>query len=394
LQFTKPHILLEEQLRNAGLDWASVLNTSDWQKFWEAGEAPTEFEMDFKFIDEWLKSNSHGTMSFLERNIDVRKDPRKILRDVSSIISIIIPYAAGHSVHRKKDQETDDSGSGIIQETARYARVPDYHRVIKKELDALMHRWQRDALAKDIIQSPVQWRVATDSLPFLDRAHARVAGLGFIGKNTMLIRPGVGSYFFVAHILVSAPFIALADTEQKKPLAAGPISELSCGDCTRCIDACPTGAIKAPMFLDATRCISYLTIEHREIIDDQFIPHLASQFYGCDICQDVCPYNLKTLPLNTILSFRKSNKYFSEITLTDVACMSQQNYEKWFGGTAMTRAKYGGLVRNALYALYALKDNSLNRILVSRKNDTDPLIAATVTQISAFNKHQPDPAQQ
>lgn len=371
-----------------------MLNISDWQQFWEADEVPTEFAMDFKFIDEWLKSNAHGTMSFLEKNMDVRKDPRKILKDVSSIISILIPYAAGFSVRREKAKDTDDSETGIIQEIARYARVPDYHRVIKRELDALMNRWQRDALAKDIIQSPVQWRVATDSLPFLDRAHARVAGLGFIGKNTMLIRPGVGSYFFVAHILVSAPFYALADNEQKKPLAAGAISEVSCGTCTRCIDACPTSAIKAPMFLDATRCLSYLTIEHRETIDAEFIPHLASQFYGCDICQDVCPYNLKTLPLNTILDFRKSNKYFSEITLADVACMSQQNYEKWFGGTAMTRAKYGGLVRNALYALYALKDNSLNRILVSRKNDTDPLIAATVEQISAFNKHPPGPAQQ
>ena len=394
MQFAKPHILLEEQLRNAGLDWASVLNTSDWQKFWEAGEAPPEFEMDFKFMDEWLKSNAHGKMHFLEKNIEVRKDPQKILKNVSCIISLIIPYAPGHSVRREKTQEADDFESGIIQNTARYARVPDYHRVIKKELDALMHHWQKNALAKNIIEAPVQWRVATDSLPFLDRAHARVAGLGFIGKNTMLIRPGVGSYFFVAHILVSAPFHALADTEQRKPLAAEAISELSCGNCTRCIDACPTGAIKAPMFLDATRCLSYLTIEHRETIDEEFLPHLASQFYGCDICQDVCPYNLKTIPLNTILSFRKTNKYFSEVTLKDVACMSQQNYEKWFGGTAMTRAKYGGLVRNALYALHALKDESINHILVTRKNDPDTLIAATVAQIRALNKDQSDPGQQ
>ena len=394
MQFAKPHILLEEKLRNAGLEWASVLNISDWQKFWETGEPPPEFEMDFRFMDEWLKSNAHGKMHFLEKNSDVRKDPRKILKDVSSIISLVIPYATGHSVRREKTQKAYDSESGIIQKTARYARVPDYHRAIKKELDALMNLWQKDALSKDIIQAPVQWRVATDSLPFLDRAHARVAGLGFVGKNTMLIRPGLGSYFFVAHILVSAPFSALTDTEQRKPLAAEAISELSCGNCTLCIDACPTGAIKAPMFLDATRCLSYLTIEHRETINAEFIPHLASHFYGCDICQEVCPYNLKTIPLNTMLSFRKSNRHFCEVTLKDIASMSQQQYEKWFGGTAMTRAKYGGLVRNALYALHASEDFGLRNILVNRKNDPDPLIAATVMQILGFNKGQADPVQQ
>jgi len=228
--------------------------------------------------------------------------------------------------------------------------------------------------------------VVTDSLPFLDRAHARIARLGFIGKNTMLIRPGVGSYFFIAHVLLSTPFSLAADPGEDKPVGANAIAELSCGDCRKCIDACPTQALIAPHRLDANKCLSYLTIEHRDIVEEKYLKNFSDNFYGCDICQDACPYNYKTAGLTTLQSFQAPLKSLLQVTVEDVAQMTQQQYESWFGGTAMTRAKYSGLVRNAIYSLYADRSPVLTNILEKRKEDPDPLIRATIHQVSSLNK--------
>jgi epoxyqueuosine reductase len=393
LNFSKPTPLLAEYLQNAGLMWASVLDVSSWEQFWEEQISPPELKPDVDFFEHWLAEGSHAKMNYLRNNLEARKDARKILANVKSIISLVIPYAEGHAV-RGITNQTNIQDTGIINHIARYARVPDYHRSLKKELDAIIHEWQTDALSKKLIAHPLSWRVVTDSLPFLDRAHARLAGLGFVGKNTMLIRPGVGSYFFIAHILTDAGFEVLSDQSGEKPLAADAIAGLSCGECRKCLDACPTGALVEPMYLQADKCLSYITIENRELIPSEFISHLDRQFYGCDICQEVCPYNLKTTPLRTIKSFQKYHQNFLQITLEQVARMSQEDYEKWFGGTAMTRAKFNGLVRNALCALHASKNLSLAGILSDRKNDPDPLIAATVKQLLALSEHRNDLGQQ
>lgn len=361
---------------------------------WENGTIPAELEQDFEHLTHWLTDGAHGKMRFLETNFDVRKDPRKILQNVESIISLVIPYAEGHTTLRKNESKKSQQENEVLNKTARYARVSDYHRTIKKDLDSVMRQWEKDARNQALISDPVQWRVATDSLPFLDRAHARLAGLGFIGKNTMLIRPGLGSFFFIAHILTNIPFTTIASATLEKPTAASAIGDLSCGECRKCLDICPTSALKAPLYLDSNRCLSYLTIEHREILEPEFIPHLKDQFYGCDLCQDVCPYNLKTSSLQTIKSFEQSHHTLKEITLVEVARMSQTQYEKWFGGTAMTRAKYGGLVRNALYSLHASNDELIHSILDERQNDTDRLIYETVKQLRSLRTHRHDPGQQ
>lgn len=393
MNFSKPHPLLEKHLIDAGLMWASVLNTSSWERFWDEQESPPELKQDLDFFARWLSEGAHAKMHYLEKNIAARKDARKILENVKTIVSLVIPYAEGHTV-RGGNPGISASQNGIINRIARYARVPDYHRSLQKELDAVFKRWQSDAISKNILNAPVGWRVVTDSLPFLDRAHARLAGLGFIGKNTMLIRPGVGSFFFIAHVLMDVPFEVLAEENLRKPMAANAIAELSCGTCRKCLDACPTGALIAPMYLAADKCLSYLTIENRDPIPSEFISHLDRQFYGCDICQEVCPYNLKTTPLHTIKSFQKYHEPFQQITLVQVAKMTQTEYEKWFGGTAMTRAKYNGLVRNALCALYAEKSEDLRDILMLRKNDPDPLITATVTQLLSLSERLSDHAPQ
>ena len=394
MRFARPHNILEKHLKNSDLTWASVIHIKEWEEYWKEGKIPPELDIDFKHLLQWLQDGAGGEMSFLSKNLDVRKDPRKILNHVSSVVSLVIPYSEGHTTFRKKQKKNNPIKDCVLEKTARYARVSDYHRAIKKVVDTIMKAWSSEALAANIISTPVEWRVATDSLPFLDRAHARLAGLGFIGKNTMLIRPGLGSYFFIAHILTNAPFEAIADQDLKKPLAANAIAELNCGQCRKCLDACPTGAIKAPFYLDSNLCLSYLTIEHRKTIDEKFIPHLQSQFYGCDICQDVCPYNLKTSDLQTIKSFQIFHKPLLEITLHDVALMDQPKYEKWFGGSAMTRAKYSGLVRNALYSLHASSDAGLESILKQRVDDSDPLISDTVIQLINLRKRLNDHDQQ
>lgn len=394
--FAKPSPLLEQHLQAAGIHWSSVLSVSQWHALWDSGAVPQKLQKDFQAFDAWVANDAHAGMLFLEKNSDVRRDPRKILDGVESILSVIIPYAHGHTTRGQATTEaaqTNDKATvanDFTESIARYARVPDYHKAIKKVLTQVMSDWQTEALAQGAITDSVGWRVATDSLPFLDRAHARLAGLGFIGKNTMLIRPGVGSYFFIAHVLVNAPFQIIAAQALTPPTAAHAITSLDCGECRLCIEACPTSALTADRFLNSNRCLSYLTIEHRDVIPDEFVPHLGEHLYGCDLCQDACPYNLKTLPLQTIEPFQEYHRQFSFITTAQVARMSQSEYENWFGGTAMTRAKYGGLVRNALYQLFAKKSSELKGVLDARTNDPNPLIAATVAHIRRLSRHHSD----
>ena len=407
--YAKPSPLLETHLKNIGINWASVLSVAQWHDLWNNNEIPSELQLDFQAFDDWLAQGAHASMHFLENNRDVRKDPRKILAGVESILTVIVPYSHGKSVRKqriqsqsekrdeasahsfssvKSSQANSTAQSDFIEKIARYARVADYHKAIKTELNKVMEQWQHDALSRGLISAPVHWRVATDSLPFLDRAHARLAGLGFVGKNTMLIRPGVGSYFFIAQVLLEAPFHLLADEVLSPPTAAHAMAELDCGTCTRCIDACPTSALTQARFLDSNRCLSFLTIEHKDTIADEFIPHLGEHFYGCDVCQEVCSYNLKTLPLQSIQQFDRYHLHFESLTMNDVARMNPSEYEKWFGGTAMTRAKYGGLVRNALYSMFASNDSALDKVLADRRDDPLPLIAATVAQINEINKRR------
>ena len=180
----------------------------------------------------------------------------------------------------------------LLNAVARYARGTDYHKGIKKRLDA--------AARLIFAQNPeFRWRVVVDSIPFFDRAHAREAGLGFVGKNTMLLRPGMGSYFFIATLLTNqtVDWLANPESSDRETTRAERIASLSCGDCRACLDACPTSALPNAYFLDASRCLSYFTIEHRDIVPEVFLPYFKDTLYGCDVCQEVCPYNFSTLDL-------------------------------------------------------------------------------------------------
>lgn len=373
----------------------------------DVGEAARAgwLEPDLTQWREWIATGGHADMHFMEENEAARRDARNILDDAQSAIVVLVPYATGSRTRggssekpqnsenptntrfnkETPDQTQDDrnplppGARPLVHAVARYARGLDYHKIIKKRLDtvALSLKNNNPDFAS------LSWRAVVDSIPFFDRAHAREAGLGFIGKNTMLLRPGMGSFFFIATLLTNLPVEAFSEIEpeSRESSLANRIANLNCGDCRACLDACPTGALPKPYFLDASRCLSYLTIEHRDVVPDAFIPHLKDTLYGCDICQEVCPYNFSTLDLVRMAELAKPRASLATQTARDLALLSQQQYEDWFGGSAMTRAKFGGLVRNALLFLHANQDPMLESILSQRRQDSNPLISKTVAQL-------------
>ena len=265
----------------------------------------------------------------------------------------LIPYATAEGlaaeVQPDKVQESSRARSPLANLVARYARSKDYHGVIKRRLTKVFD---------ELSAGEFRYRVVVDSVPFLDRAHAQIARLGFVGRNTMLIRPGLGSYFFIASVLTDAP-VERFGRAAAAPAAARRLEDWGCATCDLCVRACPTGALLGDYTMDARRCLSYWSIEHRGPAPDTFVGAFRESFFGCDVCQEVCPYNLRPrvrASAGPWGEFAETSAALGQLTLRDVATMSPRDYETWFGGLPLTRAKYPGLVRNALYALLALGD--------------------------------------
>jgi len=340
-------------------------------------------EKDLQAFEDWLAQDLHGEMKFLERHLHVRKDPKYLLKNLKNVLIFLFPYATGHRVRSRthKNIEMNEKEKHSIlgkKQISRYVFGKDYHRVLKKCLEDVAQKLQK------FLKKEFSYRPVVDVLPFLERAYGREAHLGFVGKNTMLIRPGLGSFFFIASLLTDLDTQELVEpTVTNKKFF---LDTLDCGDCTKCLDACPTGAFVAPYRLDAKRCLSYLTIEHRDLVPNDFLPFLTHTLYGCDVCQEVCPYNLVTSDFQIIKQFAQYHLPFLSITVEDVALMSPQQYEKWFGGTAATRAKYQGLVRNALYLLYATHNAALEEILLLLEHSPFELVKKTVHQIRQDQK--------
>jgi epoxyqueuosine reductase len=334
---------------------------------------------DLPAFEKWLNDNANAEMQFLKNNIEVRKDPDLILKNVKNAIIFLFPYSAGHRVRGKSKIDSDNlnfvtNENSIISKKliSRYVFGKDYHKVIKKYLNNI---------SSDLniyFNDKYNFRAVVDSVPFFDRAYARESGIGFVGKNTMLIRPGMGSFFFIATLLTTAPIELL---KYKSENFSNRIFSLDCGDCQKCLDSCPTQAFKKPYYLDANRCLSYLTIEHRNLVSEEYIPFFSNTIYGCDICQEVCPYNFVTSDFKILNEFSNFHKPFLTINVKDIALMDMSQYEKWFGGTAATRAKYEGLVRNALYHLHATSSPDINEVLNKLEFSSYEIISRTVKQI-------------
>lgn len=224
-------------------------------------------EQEARDLEQWLNEGRHGEMAYMANYFDKRIDPRKLVEGAQSVISVI------HNYYPSPDtQPIPDS-----PKVSRYAYGADYHKVLKRKLYQLFE-WIQEEVGTEI-----QGRVFVDSAPVMDKAWARKSGLGWIGKHTNLITPRRGSYFFIGEIIL--------DLELE---ADGPVKDY-CGTCTRCIDACPTDAL-SPYQIDATKCISYLTIELREEMPEEFREKTEGWIYGCDICQEVCPWNRFSTP--------------------------------------------------------------------------------------------------
>jgi epoxyqueuosine reductase len=309
-----------------------------------AALGPAETSREF---EAWLADGRAGAMAYLERGAEKRRDTRLPLPGTTHAIVVGLDYGGKEP-------------SGPV---ARYARGDDYHDVMERMLRELHRRVGRDA-GREVLGKPY-----VDTGPLLERDLARRAGLGWFGKNTNLINPDRGSFFFLGALVLDL------ELETDAPFEAD-----RCGTCTRCIEACPTEAITAPRELDARRCISYLTIELREEIPIELRPAIGELIYGCDICQEVCPYNVKfaqelkepAFAPRAVLARKNARDLARELLV-----MTQEEFSAAFKNSPMKRAKLRGLKRNAAVVLGNLRAGShaeSAEVLTCALDDADSLV--------------------
>ena len=284
--------------------------------FMQCGIARAEFlEEEAPRLENWLKNSHHGQMGYMENHFDKRLDPRLLVDDAKSVISLTLNYFP-------EEQQSDPNAPKI----SKYAYGADYHRVIKDKLFLLLN-----FITENI--GEVSGRAFVDSAPVLDRAWAKRAGIGWVGKNSNIISKKSGSFFFLAELIIDL------DLSYDEPFATD-----HCGTCTKCIDACPTEAILSPFIIDANKCISYLTIELREEIPQHFDQKMDNWMFGCDICQDVCPWNRFSAP-HTEPAFQPNEKLL-QMKREDWMDITEEVFTKIFKNSAVKRTKFKGLTRN------------------------------------------------
>jgi epoxyqueuosine reductase len=293
----------------------------------------------------WIAQGFAGDMGYMSRDVEKRLDPSRVLPQVRSIIVLGMNYCTAPSMPEAAP------GCGWM---ARYAWGEDYHTVLGDKLKALV------AFIRELEESPIQTRWYVDTGPILERELAWRAGLGWPGKNTNLINRHLGSWLFLGAILLDRELVYDA------PATA------HCGTCTRCLVACPTGALVAPGVLDARRCISYLTIELRGPIPRQLRPLMGTHIFGCDICQAVCPWN-RQAPVTSDDAFLP-RAGFATPELLPLLRLSEDDFRARFQGSPVMRAKRRGLLRNVAVALGNLRDPRALLALESVLHDTEPLI--------------------
>jgi len=265
-------------------------------------------------LEKWLKNNYNGQMDYMSNHFDKRLDPGKLVPGARSVISLLYNY---YTPIKQKDKNAPKIST--------YAYGEDYHFIIKRKLKELFKQMKEEF-------GDINARVFVDSAPILEKAWAERSGLGWIGKHTNLINKKKGSFFFLAEIIT--------DLE----LAPDSPATDHCGSCTMCIDACPTKAIIAPYVLDGSRCISYFTIELKDQIPNEFKGSFDNWMFGCDICQDVCPWNSFSKPHSEPLFEPKDE--LMNMSKADWKELTEETFKKVFKGSAVKRTKFDGLKRN------------------------------------------------
>lgn len=284
------------------------------------GIAKAEFlEEEAPRLEEWLKRGYQGKMSYLENHFDKRLDPTLLVPGAKSVISLIYNY------YPEKDLSKENPESYKL---AKYAYGEDYHYVVKDKLKLFLQRIE-ETIGK------VEGRAFVDSAPVHERAWAKKAGLGWIGKNSLLLNKTMGSFFFLAELII--------DLELEYD---GPIKDY-CGTCTACMDACPTEAITQPYVLDGSKCISYFTIELKEEIPSEVKGKFENWIFGCDICQDVCPWNSFSKPTNE--SRFQPQTQLENMTRNDWEEITDEVFKSLFRNSAVTRTRFEGLKRNITF---------------------------------------------
>ncbi|TVR73561.1 MAG: tRNA epoxyqueuosine(34) reductase QueG [Marinilabiliales bacterium] len=293
----------------------SIKNKAAELGFGACGVSPARrLEKEARRLEKWLSAGMHGSMKFMENYFEKRVDPRKLVDDAKTVISLLLNY------YPSRKQE--DPGAPVL---SKYAYGADYHYVMKDKLKELLG-FMNETIGE------VNGRAFVDSAPVLDRAWAARSGIGWIGKNSCLITGGAGSFFFIGELIVDIELPADAPAKDH------------CGSCRICIDACPTGAIVEPGLVDARRCISYLTIEYRDEFPAGTGSKLHNRVFGCDLCQDVCPWNRKANPHHEPLFEPESG--LLELTTDEWYEMAGPFYRRLFSKSAVKRAGYRQLRRN------------------------------------------------
>ena len=272
-------------------------------------------EKEARQLETWLKNNFHGKMSYMENYFDKRTDPRLLIDNAKSVITVLQNYYT--------EQKQTDSNAPKI---SKYALGKDYHIIIREKLNQLY-----DFILEEV--GEVAARGFVDSAPVMDKAWAEKSGLGWIGKHTNLINKEQGSYFFIGELII--------DLELETD---GPIKDF-CGTCTKCIDACPTDAIVQPYLVDGSKCISYLTIELKdELMPKEFKGKMDNWMFGCDICQEVCPWNRFSIQHSE--PWFNANPKVLKMKKNEWEELSEELFQDFFKKTALKRTKYKGLKRN------------------------------------------------
>jgi epoxyqueuosine reductase len=337
----------------APLSHDDLLQMARAHGFADVGVTGVDIPEDEQYMLSWLEKGHHGEMDYMARHGLMRSRPALLHPGTLTVVSARMDYWPGEA--RDAWQVLGDHGLGYI---SRYALGRDYHKVLRA---ALAH------LAEDLALrvAPHGYRVFTDSAPILEKAFARNAGLGWIGKHSLLISRRAGSWFFLGEILTDLP---LAHDE---PASA------HCGTCTACIPACPTGAIIGPRQVDARRCISYLTIELKGAIPEQLRPLIGNRIYGCDDCQLVCPWN-KFAKAAAHPDFKVRHD-FDAPRLTELMGLTREQFEQRFEGSAVRRLSHARFLRNVAVALgNGPATAEAIHALEARRDDPDPLVAEHV----------------
>ena len=297
---------------------------------------------------QWIENGYAGKMDYLERHLPLKADVRQLLAEAKSVISLAINY---YTLDPSKALAEDPTRGQI----SRYAWGDDYHDVIRQRLSELID------FIKQVAETELRTRVCVDTAPIIEREYAQKAGLGWIGKNTNLIHWRSGSWYFLAEVLIN--IVLESDT----PAVRG-----SCGTCTLCIEACPTDAIIEPNVLDSRLCISYLTIELKDGIPKALRPKIGNLIFGCDICQEICPWNNKAVPTDEP-AFQPRAENFAPKLLSLIG-MTQQEFSRRFKGSPIKRTKRRGFLRNVLVAIGNWGDRRAVPALKDALTDDEPLV--------------------